>query len=220
MEFRLSDSQKNDFVSDGYVILRDFIPSKALEAATSYVDQAYENGEYQQTTRKILGEDIPVPDFNAQVKTAPEIVDLMFRTPLQGVIDDLFGKDLAAVRDNQGQIVFIPPCNAQIEQGMSVHKSFPKRRWHVDGGNRKYHKKASGFSLLVSVAISDGQQNDQNGGQMMLWPGKSPNYKQSPEFVHAVFFFGLSRLTRCGVVVFLRTTRLTSHYTARHCNGC
>lgn len=167
----LSEEQKLSFVRDGFVIISGFISSETLEAATSFIDDAYNNGEYQENTRKILGESLTVPDFATDVKNAPEVLDLIFKTGLQDIAEDLLGDDLATVTDNEGHVMFTPPCQSFIEQGMDTEERYPKRRWKIDGGEGKYSKKGSAFSLLVSVALSEDQDIDENRGQVMIWPG-------------------------------------------------
>lgn len=167
----LSEEQKLSFVSDGYVILRGFVPSESIETALNFIDNAYANGQYTEKTRKILGEEQPIPDFETDVKNGPEVLDLIFKTGLLDVTEDLLGEEHATVRDNEGHVAFAPPCRNFIEQGMDLQERYPKRRWHLDGGEGKHKMKGSGFSLLVSVALSEGQDVDENRGQVMIWPG-------------------------------------------------
>lgn len=148
-----------------------FVSPQAIGTASSFIDNAYANVEYKETTRKILGEEQRVPDFKTGVINSPKVLDLIFKTGLLDVTEDLLGEKYATVRDNEEHIAFTSPCQSFIEQGMDLQGRYPRRRWKVDGGEGKYKMTGSGFSLLVTVPLSAGQDVDENRGQVMIWPG-------------------------------------------------
>lgn len=167
----LSEEQKLAFVNDGYIILRGVIPEELLSAANTFIDDAQAAGKLKDDTRKILGEDIPTHRFQKETAEAREVTNLLFKAGLYETAEDLLGEDYAVVTGNMGHLDVVPTCKLFVERGMKINRPHPKKRWKVIAGTGKHAKKGAGYSLLVSVALSEGQDVDENRGQIVVWPG-------------------------------------------------
>lgn len=168
---KLTDEQKEAFVRDGFVILPGFVPTELVDAAESRIDTAYENGRYNRMIKKLLGRDQPTPNFYKPIKQSQEVMDLMYKTGLYEVAEDLVGEGHAVIRDDLAQIAVTFPCQHFIDEGMDINEPQPKRKWHIDAGQGKYAAQGTDFSFLMGVALSDGQEVDENRGQFTVWPG-------------------------------------------------
>lgn len=168
---KLTDEQKEAFVRDGFVIIPGFVPTKLVDAAERRIDRAYENGRYHEMTKKLLGRDQPTPNFNKGVKQSNQVMNLMYKTGLFEIAEDLLGEGHPVIRDDLAQIAVTFPCQHFIDEGMDIREPQPKRRWHIDAGQGKYAAQGTDFSFLMGVALSEGQEVDENRGQFNVWPG-------------------------------------------------
>lgn len=164
----LSEEQKRSFIRDGFVILRDVVPRQMVDAALRVVDKGFADGKY--TLNDHNKQDV-VPFFNHEVEQAPEVERIMSNTCLIEACEDLLGKG-NSYYGKGAQIAFRPTDERLKGQGMGMTQNMPKHKWHIDGGSGKYMKTASSFTMLVGVALSDGQDVDENRGQFNVWPGK------------------------------------------------
>lgn len=163
----LSEEQKRSFIRDGFVILRDVVPRPMVDAALRVMDKAFAEGNY--TLNDHNKQDV-VPFFKHEVEQAAEIERMMSATCLIEACEDLLGKG-NCYYGKGAQIAFRPSDERLKEQGMGMTQNMPKHRWHIDGGSGKYMKTASSFTMLAAVALSDGQDVDENRGQFNVWPG-------------------------------------------------
>lgn len=193
---KLTDEQKRFFIREGYLVLPGFVDSSYVDAAMGFIDNWIAGGQ-RAHKHKNVGIGDPSASFDKRAKRAPPITDLIFRTGLLELAEDLLGEGNATVRDNLGQIAYNEPRKDLIEQGVDIHKPPSKHRWHIDAGHGKYASLGSDFSVLCGVALSDGQQVDENRGQFTLFPGshhithpglgevirKNPNGNATNEFI-------------------------------------
>lgn len=168
----LSKERKEVFVRDGFVILPGFIPDEMVDKAEKRIDTAYANGQYNKMVKKLLGADQPTPNFYRPVKQAPEIMDLMYKTGLFEIANDLLGQENAVVRDELAQIALTFKCEHWVNAGWGMKEAHPKFKWHIDAGQGKYATEGTDFSVLMGVALSEGQEIDENRGQLTIWPRK------------------------------------------------
>lgn len=163
----LTEAQKRSFVRDGYVILRNVATPEMVNDALRVIDKGFADGEYVLHDRN--KQDV-VPHFNQHVEKAPEIHRIMAGTILHEACEDLLGKGNIKY-GKKAQIAYRPTDERLKEKGMGMTEDMPKHRWHIDGGSGKYMKTASSFTALVGVALSEGQDVDENRGQLNVWPG-------------------------------------------------
>lgn len=164
----LTREQKESFIRDGYLVLRNVVPREMVDAALRVVDNAFAERNY--TLNDHNKQDV-VPFFNQEVEKAPEIYGTMSDTVLIEACEDLLGKG-NVLYGKKAQIAFRPTDQRLLQNGMGMTEPMPKHRYHIDGGGGKYKKTASSFTLLVGVALSEGQDVDKNRGQLNVWPGK------------------------------------------------
>lgn len=163
----LTTEQKQFFIDNGYVVLRNIVPQELVEAALRRVDTAFEEGEY--TLRERNSNDV-IPIFSKEVEHSPAVYECMTKTPIPEACDDLLGEGNSRC-GRHAQVAFRWKDERLIKKGMKINENMPKYRWHIDGGSGKYMKTASGFTLLVGVVLSEGQDVDENRGQFTVWPG-------------------------------------------------
>lgn len=168
---KLTDEQKETFVRDGFVVLPGFARPNLVDAAERRIDRAYENGRYREMTKKLLGRDQPTPNFNKGVKQSNQVMNLMYKAGLFEIAEDLLGEGHAVIRDDLAQIAVTLPCQHFIDEGMDIKEPQPRNKWHIDAGQGKYAAQGTDFSFLMGVALSEGQEVDENRGQFNVWPG-------------------------------------------------
>lgn len=166
---KLTDEQKKFFIREGYVILPGFVDQDYIDNALSFLDKRIASGNHG-LGDKTRGKTDPSVKFGKPAKRAPEITDLIFKTGLLELAEDLLGEGNATVRDNLGQIAYNEPRKDLIAKGTDISMKPSKHRWHIDSGHGKYASLGSDFSVLVGVALSDGQQVDENRGQFTFFP--------------------------------------------------
>lgn len=70
------------------------------------------------------------------------------------------------------EVSFNAPNEIFVKEGMDMTEPFPKSKWRVEPGQGIYKGRGGDFNFLVGVALSDGQDVDENAGLVMVWPGK------------------------------------------------
>lgn len=159
----LTKEQKQSFIENGYLILRNVVPQDFISAALKVADDAFLAGDHTPNDHTENG---IVPCFKPEVEKAPEIQRIMAETKLLQVCEALLGKGNCTY-PRKSQIAFRQTDHHLIQKGMGLTEPMPKHRWHIDGGS----KTASAFTMLVGVALSPGQDVDENRGQFTVWPG-------------------------------------------------
>eukprot|EP00177_Eucheuma_denticulatum_P005946 GFKZ01010842.1.p1 GENE.GFKZ01010842.1~~GFKZ01010842.1.p1 ORF type:complete len:273 (+),score=37.71 GFKZ01010842.1:100-918(+) len=163
----LTSEQKQSFITDGFVVLRNAVPLDLVKDALQVADDAFAANQY--SLNKHNPNDV-VPIFDKEVEKSPAISTIMSSTVLHDACDDLLGQGNSRY-GKKAQIAFRPTDERLVENGMGLTENMPKHRWHIDGGNGKYMKTASPFTLLVGVVLSEGQDVNENRGQFTVWPG-------------------------------------------------
>lgn len=174
---RLTQEQKETFIRNGFFILPGAVSEDLVQIASDFVDKAYEEGMYNLNGATKPGAQHLVPGFHKPIKQAPQITDLLHKSRLFKVAEELVGEGNVIVRDKQGQVAYTTPNEIYREEGNDMKEPHPKREWHIDAGHGKYAALGSDFSFLVGVYLSDGQYVDENRGQFTAWSGK-PIYTQ------------------------------------------
>lgn len=168
----LSKTQKQSFISNGYVIIPGAIPRHLVNAATRQVDEAFASGKHQPRGVNRPGSAHPIPVFDGSVKQCPDILNLVFKSGLIQLVEELLGKGNAIVRGNLGQIAVTEANEIFVAQGRDPKQPHPSHRWHIDSGTGTLAAYGSEFSCLIGVALSAGQHLDESRGQFTVWPGK------------------------------------------------
>lgn len=180
-----SEEQKLAFVNDGYIILRKVVSEELVSAANVFIDNAKADGMLKDDTRKMLGEDVPTYRFSKDTAESPEVTDLLFKTGLYEAAEGLLGEDYAVVTGNMGHLDIVPTCEVFVERGMKINRPHPKKRWKVYAGMGKHAKKGAGYSVLISVALSEEGDANENRGQIVVWPGMLMHLKEGCRVLRA-----------------------------------
>lgn len=153
----LNENQLQEFIHSGFTIVRGVVSDDRLCAAQEVID-ASPNGT-----------DAP-PLHSASESSA--VLSLLFDTTLKSMVEDILGPwERLSIRDKSAQIASTP-SNVNV----NLNDDVSKQAWHVDSSHGKYASVASDFLLLVGIALSEGQENDENRGQLIAFPGMlSPN---------------------------------------------
>ena len=161
----LTDQQKQDFMRDGYIILREAIPRDLLIATRKLVNKAYKQNKWS-----VKGPWDVALHFDEDVQSAPEIPALVSNTCLAEALEDLLGKGNAKW-GKKCQIAFRIKDKKLIRQGVTLTQPMDKLKYHVDGGNGATRHNGTPFAILMGVCLSPGQMKDENRGQLNVWPG-------------------------------------------------
>lgn len=163
---QLSPEQLEFFAENGYIHLRNIVPQHMVQKALSIIDAAYEAKDYDVSDANPW--DI-VPSFRDNIKTHPEILTIFNSTCLFDMCQQLLGHG-KAFGVGRAQVALREPNQVMRQRGMGLHDIADAKSWHIDGGTGKHAHLASPFTLLVGVALSDGQDVDENRGQLLVWP--------------------------------------------------
>ena len=164
----LTIEQKQNFIKDGYIILRDVVPKEFVQTALTFADQAFADGRHKWNDHN--PNDV-VPAFNDDVQNAKEISQCFGSTALLEACEDLIGKG-NCWWGQKAQIAFRPFDQRSHDRGMKLTDSMASHRYHCDGGMGKYRQTGTPFTILVGVCLTEGQDVDELRGQLNVWPGK------------------------------------------------
>lgn len=177
----LTRTQKETFMRDGYLVLRNMVSPELVHVAKEFATEAYANGSFHGSDKKQVGSSFPRLSFLNTVKRAPQITDLFLTSGLVDLSEQLLGKGNIMVQRNRGIVSFSCTSDVYVNEGMSMTAPYRRDGWKIDPGMDKYETFGADYLLLVGVALSKGQDIDENRGQFTVWPGKqcffwSPTY--------------------------------------------
>jgi len=161
-DFKLSARELRDFKDNGYIVVKNAIPSQVLEDAIRAINRAIAGGQHG--GREGLVRDGLASDqnglFDESVRSSPEVRALFRNSKVWRICECILGKN-QVVPPNAGQVALRYPLEKQ-----QVPNQLPRDRWHVDGMKDFIWK----FKLLISVCLSPWQTP--MSGQFTVFPGK------------------------------------------------
>lgn len=169
--YEMTDEMKKAFVMDGYVVLPEVVSAKLVNAALSVTDKAYDDGVYHTNGKKRLGSKDPIPAFLRKIKRKAVVKDLFFKSGLVDACEQLLGNDRVTLREDMADISYVLANEEFVQQGMDKTATYPKKQWKLSLPMQDYKGVGADFNLLVGVAISEGLDEDENRGQLTVWPG-------------------------------------------------
>lgn len=161
------------FVREGYVVLPGLVQQELVAGALNDLDKAYDKGRYHQNGKNRLGSSTAMPVFEKKVRKHDILRDVFFRSGLVHACEQLLGENCVTLRENIPTVSYLLPNEEFIEQGMSLTAPYPPKKWELDRPNLDYRGLGSDFNFLVGIALSEGQDKDENAGQFVVWPGMS-----------------------------------------------
>lgn len=168
----LSLPQKHEFIKNGFIVLRGAASAELVKKASNFIDDAYNNHQFDNKGGSVPGAVDPSPVFHSHVKESAEIVDLLLKSGMHGMVEHLLGSGNCVLRNNCAQVAYTRPSEIFLKQGVPMNGSDHKAdNWHIDSGLGRLACVGSAFMCLVGVAVSKGQHLDENRGQFTVWPG-------------------------------------------------
>lgn len=215
----LSKEQKEQFVVDGYVIVHNAVPTALLDAGLRRIDDALARKAGLETENKDQnGENSGNRGADAngnepmfyKVRKAPAVTDLYFSTVLHKIVAALLNGP-TQIRDDAAQVACTAPDEKRRAEGFCINDPHPPNRWHVDASHGRFAPVAADFLILVGVALSPGQDVDENRGQLTVFPGEVSTVLP----VRARFNWGkyVDKLT-------IDLFRVTQGHTSKHTTNC
>lgn len=169
--YKMTDKQKRAFIRDGYVILPHAVSNDLIEAVLAVLDKAFEDGLYHMNGKARIGSKDPVPAFLKQTRKNRKLKDLFFRSGLVDASEQLIGVDHVTLRENLADISFMLPNEEFISEGMDMKAPYPKKQWKLDPLMPDSKGLGADYNFFVGIALSEGQDVDENRGQLVVWPG-------------------------------------------------
>lgn len=151
----LNDKQKRKFIQDGYIILKGAIPQSNVEQALQHISK----GDDEQ--------DANLFDRDGQV---PVIKSLFTDTVLSRVADDMLGTGTHRLL-GKPQVAVTTKDVSALRLGMKLTDRPAPHKWHVDASRGKFSPLGADFLILFGIALSSGQEVDENRGQFIYFPG-------------------------------------------------
>lgn len=164
---QLTQKEKENVILDGYIIIRSAVPEPLLRAAVQAADAAYRPDKSSPHSV-----DAPTPPLR-YVAAQPVITDLFSRTCLSKLSQQLLPEDSVTLRHPHAQIAYTLPKSDGLHADTLTELAKPHdpTEWHVDSTRGRFAALAADFLLLVGIALSDGQDVDENRGQLTVFPG-------------------------------------------------
>ncbi|CAN8065204.1 unnamed protein product [Agarophyton chilense] len=162
----LTEEQRLSFVRDGYLILPQIVSLGLIQAALNHCDTAYATHQYNVPQNASGGK--VTPSFWRSVKSAAAVTNLFFESGLFGVTEQLLGRCNVELLNGDGQIAYTMPV---VDGKLGVDEKHPQNKWHIDTPLGEYVNRGADFIAIVGVALSEGQDVDENRGQFTVWPG-------------------------------------------------
>lgn len=171
---RLTREQITAFVRDGYVVIPSAVTPDLVHEALEYLDSALATERVVYRGKTPMGSKQQLPDFKKHVKRASQVKDVFYLSGLLEACEQIIGEGSIMVRDGESGISYIPQSEIFVKEGMKAKKPFPKGKWQVLYQKSMNRNHGGGdHNVMVGVALSGGQEVDENRGQLMVWPGKS-----------------------------------------------
>ena len=160
MNIVLSERELQDFVNDGYVVLRNRVGSDLVRAAKRAINISVSQGIDPDALNHLR-----VTSFCPELRSDPALMDLLECSDLWRLGESLLGK---------GQTVAGSQGNAQINLRFPVERGTPLPiEPHLDGIASRTNKVPAGtlqsFSALIGVMLSDMPEHEH--GNFTVWPG-------------------------------------------------
>lgn len=168
----LTRAQKEIFMRDGYLVLRDIVSPDLIQVAKNFVKEAHTKGSFVESDEKQVGSSVPRMSFSNTVERAPQITDLYLKSGLVDLSEELLGKGNVMIQRNRGLVSFSCTSDVFMHEGMPMTAPYARRKWKIDPGMDKYEAFGADYLLLVGVVLSEGQDVDENRGQFTVWPGR------------------------------------------------
>jgi ectoine hydroxylase-related dioxygenase (phytanoyl-CoA dioxygenase family) len=159
----LSDSQKLEFIENGFLVVRNAVPQELISRALRSINSAM--GASLDEGRNGFQSGSYVPDLCG----SPVITDLVNATNVFPMVESLVGEGYVAVAD-RGQIALRFPMFTDDP---------PPLRGHIDGQWGKNPEVPVGdfgpnFTVLVGVMLSE--LSEQYAGNFTVWPATHELY--------------------------------------------
>ncbi|CDF38213.1 unnamed protein product [Chondrus crispus] len=139
--------------------------------ALAVVDNAFKNEKYASNGKKRFGSNYPLPLFQKPIRRNQKVRDLFFKSGLVDASEQLIGEGHVTLRENMPDVSFNAQSELAAEEGMGLTEPFPSRKWQMQSGQGFYKGSGGDCNFMVGVALSDGQDVDENRGQFTVWPG-------------------------------------------------
>lgn len=149
----LKETEKLEFVKEGFIILRNVIPKELISRALKSVNIKIGQAAYS------CSSDLEDFRLDAQCHNS-DIVDLLYKSSLFDILNDLFGNG------NVGR-----PSSAQVAIRFPTYSRICES-WHIDGQNEILP-----FNLLVGISLCN-----QNSGFGCLFGYPGSHFKVQKQF--------------------------------------
>lgn len=153
----LDEEQKRSFIQDGYIILKGAIPQSNVEQALQHINKGDDD------------QDAKLFDRDSRV---PAIKSLFTDTVLMRVANDILGTGTHRLL-GKPQVAVTTKDVSALRSGMKLTDRPPPHKWHVDASRGKFSPLGADFLILFGIALSSGQDVDENRGQFIYFPGMS-----------------------------------------------
>lgn len=168
----VSDDQVRDFLKDGYIIVKDFIPKDMTERAISYVERIYKERKYHNVDYWVRGSHQPGVRFSTYSQRAAELTDLFYRSGLVDVCEKFLGRGNILIRENMTSILYRRTSEMFHRDGVHSTEVCPRDGWDVQPDGNGFRNPENDYSLFIHVVLSEGQDGEANRGHLNVWKGK------------------------------------------------
>lgn len=159
-------------MKNGYLIIPQGVSEDLIESALQVTDAGVKDGHVNKKEGP-PGSSHPQLGFWQNIRTHSAVMALLYESGLFQVAEQMMGEDNVAIMGNNSQVAYVHQADIHLKEGMDMKKPHKKWGWHVDKPFGDYQAKGADFMLLIGVALSEGQEVDENRGQLIVWPGKT-----------------------------------------------
>ena len=181
----LTDDQKQSFMKNGYLIIPQGVSEELVNGALKVTDDAVKDGQVNKKEGP-QGSTHPQLGFWQNIRSHSAVMALLYESGLFQIAEQLMGEGNVAIMGDNSQVAYVYQADIHVKEGMDSKKSLKKWCWHVDKPFGDYQAKGADFVLLIGVALSEGQEVDENRGQLTVWPGKTFILVSDDSFIHTI----------------------------------
>lgn len=168
---QLSVEQKETFVTEGMLVLRNIVTPELLKKAVEKVNRAHVNQKFRyRPNQKFTGCSKGAITFGKHVCSAPALTNILSMSGLVTAAESLLGYENVVLLGGTANVVYMPQSDMYPDEGKKLNfcaAGFPWRLGFSENGNSIPH---SNHFLTICVVISN-KSEKHHRETVLAWPG-------------------------------------------------
>lgn len=167
----LTEEQLISFVKDGYVVVQGAVSKDLVCQALKFLDSAIEKNRYANNGKPIMGSEKKMPEFKKPVKRSSKVKDMFYQSGLIQACEQLLQAGSLVIFDSMCDVSYLSQSEIFVKEGTGKDSFSQIKGKVLDHKTINQTQGAGNYNVMVGVAMSEGQEVDENRGQFLVWPG-------------------------------------------------